>query len=133
MIKTIWTLYLLWVITALANANVVAQNAATRTVDLVNLPWDQVMAAASLALAGGAVSFTVRLGKGSVDAGRVWKELFSDLTAGAFAGSLAFAAAADMDLSVWRTFLVVAVSGAAGGVMFDRWVRGLFSRFWRTP
>lgn len=114
----IWFLYCAWVATAVVYAQSVA-SASPYVADLVRLPWDQVAAAASLAFAGGGVAFLTRLNMGQVNPDRLMREFTSDVVTGAFSGAVAFAVAASEEMSLWRTFILVAIAGTMGGVFIE--------------
>lgn len=114
----IWSLYLAWVSTALVYAQTVASKS-PYVADLVRLPWDQVAAAASLAFAGGGVAFLTRLNMGQVNPDKLMREFGSDVITGAFAGAIAFAWAASEEMTLWRTFILVAVAGTMGGAFVE--------------
>ncbi len=115
----VWSLYLMWVCTAFVYAQTVASKSTYVAADLVNLPWDQLGAAASLAFAGGAVAFLTRLNMGQVNPDKLMREFGSDVITGAFAGAIAFAWAASEEMTLWRTFILVAVAGTMGGAFVE--------------
>lgn len=114
----IWFLYCAWVATAVVYAQSVA-SASPDCADLVRLPWDQVAAAASLAFAGGGVAFLTRLNMGQVNPDKLMREFGSDVLTGAFAGAIAFAYAASEEMTLWRTFILVAFAGTMGGAVIE--------------
>lgn len=115
----VWSLYLMWVCTAFVYAQTVASKSTYVAADLVNLPWDQLGAAASLAFAGGAVAFLTRLNMGQVNSDRLMREFSSDVVSGAFLGAIVFAWAADQQWTLWRTFVAIAVAGTSGGIAVE--------------
>ena len=122
----VWVLYMAWVSTALVYAQTVASASPyvadlvrLPCADLVRLPWDQVAAAASLAFAGGGVAFLTRLNMGQVNPDKLMREFGSDVLTGAFAGAIAFAYAASEEMTLWRTFILVAFAGTMGGAFIE--------------
>ncbi len=117
--ELIWVMYVMWLGTSLVYATSVASASPYVAADLVNLPWQQVGAAASLAFSGGAVTFLGRLNRGQIEPSKATREFLSDVFSGAFLGAVVFAFAADQQWTLWRTFVAVAIAGACGGIGID--------------